>query len=214
MSAQLSESQLREQMVELGRSLYDRGLAHGSAGNISVKLSDGFLLTPTNSSLGRLDPARISRLDGNGKLLSGDAPSKEAFLHLGMYQERPASRAVVHLHSLHAVAVSCLDGLNPHDVFPPITAYAVMQVGKLALVPYYPPGDIMLADAVRKLAGKHHAVLLANHGPVVAGTSLTAAVYAIEELEQTARLMLLLQGHPTRLLRPEQIADLNLRFPG
>lgn len=214
MSAQLSESQLREQMVELGRSLYDRGLAHGSAGNISVKLSDGFLLTPTNSSLGRLDPARISRLDGNGKLLSGDAPSKEAFLHLGMYQERPASRAVVHLHSLHAVAVSCLDGLNPHDVFPPITAYAVMQVGKLALVPYYPPGDIMLADAVRKLAGKHHAVLLANHGPVVAGTSLTAAVYAIEELEQTARLMLLLQGHPTRLLTPEQIADLNLRFPG
>ncbi len=211
---QLREPQLREQMAELGKSLYDRGLAHGSAGNISVKLTDGYLLTPTNSCLGRLDPAKISRLDGNGKLVSGDAPSKEAFLHLGMYSERPASAAVVHLHSLHAVAVSCLEGLNYDDVFPPITAYAVMQVGKLALAPYYAPGDMALADAVRKLAGKHHAVLLANHGPVVAGTSLTAAVYAIEELEQTARLMLLLQGCPTRLLTPEQIADLNRRFPG
>jgi 3-dehydro-4-phosphotetronate decarboxylase len=210
----MNENSLREQMAELGKSLYDRGLAHGSAGNISVKLTDGYLLTPTNSCLGRLDPAKISRLDGNGKLVSGDAPSKEAFLHLGMYGERPGSTAVVHLHSLHAVAVSCLEGLNPEDVFPPITAYAVMQVGKLALAPYYAPGDMALADAVRKLAGKHHAVLLANHGPVVAGTSLTAAVYAIEELEQTAKLMLLLQGHTTRLLTPAQIADLNRRFPG
>ncbi len=210
----MNENQLREQMAELGKSLYDRGLAHGSAGNISVKLTDGYLLTPTNSCLGRLDPAKISRLNGNGQLVSGDAPSKEAFLHLGMYQERPTSTAVVHLHSVHAVAVSCLDGLNPDDVFPSITAYAVMQVGQLALVPYYPPGDKALADAVRKLAGKHHAILLANHGPVVAGASLSAAVYAIEELEQTARLMLLLRGHPTRLLTAEQIADLNRRFPG
>lgn len=210
----MNENLLREQIAELGKSLYERGMAHGSAGNISVRLADGYLLTPTNSCLGRLDPAKLSRLDGNGKLVSGDAPSKEAFLHLGMYHERPVSAAVVHLHSVHAVAVSCLDGLNADDVFPPITAYAVMQVGKLALVPYYPPGDMGLADAVRKLARKHHAVLLANHGPVVAGTSLTAAVYAIEELEQTARLMLLLQGHPTRLLTPEQIVDLNRRFSG
>ena len=210
----MNENQLREQMAELGKALYDRGLAHGSAGNISVKLAEGYLLTPTNSCLGRLDPAKISRLDGNGKLVSGDAPSKEAFLHLGMYHERPSSTAVVHLHSLHAVAVSCLDGLDAGDVFPPLTAYAVMQVGKLALAPYYAPGDMVLADAVRKLAGKHHAILLANHGPVVAGTSLTAAVYAIEELEQTARLMLMLQNQPTRLLTTEQIADLNRRFPG
>lgn len=210
----MNENQLREQMADLGKSLYDCGLAHGSAGNISVKLCDGFLLTPTNSCLGRLDPARISRLDSNGKLVGGDAPSKEAFLHLGMYGERATSAAVVHLHSLHAVAVSCLDGLNAEDVFPPITAYAVMQVGKLALAPYYAPGDAALADAVRRLAGNHHAILLANHGPVVAGTSLTAAVYAIEELEQTARLMLLLQGQPTRLLTAEQVADLNRRFPG
>lgn len=210
----MNETQLREQMAEFGKSLYDRGLAHGSAGNISVKLPDGYLLTPTNSCLGRLDPAKISRLDGSGKLLSGDAPSKESFLHLNMYRERATSAAVVHLHSLHAVAVSCLDGLDVQNVFPPITAYAMMQVGQLALVPYYAPGDMALAEAVRKVAGKHHAVLLANHGPVVAGTSLTAAVYAIEELEQTAKLMLLLQGHPVRLLTPEQIADLNRRFAG
>jgi ribulose-5-phosphate 4-epimerase/fuculose-1-phosphate aldolase len=210
----MNEKQLREQMAQIGKSLYDRGIAHGSAGNISVRLADGYwLLTPTNSCLGRLDPAQISKLDGHGRLVTGDPPSKEAFLHLSMYEERPASAAVVHLHSLHAVAVSCLADVNPADVFPPITAYAVMQVGKLALAPYYPPGEPSLADAVRKLAGAHHAILLANHGPVVAGKSLEAAVNAIEELEQTAHLMLLLQGRPTRLLSAEQVADLNRRFP-
>jgi ribulose-5-phosphate 4-epimerase/fuculose-1-phosphate aldolase len=210
----MTENLLREEITELGKSLYDRGLAHGSAGNISVKLDDGsWLLTPTNSCLGRLDPARISRLDANGKLIDGDPPSKEAFLHLAMYQERAKSGAVVHLHSLHAVAVSCLADVNAGDVFPPLTAYAIMQVGKLALVPYYPPGDQSLADAVRKLAGKHHAVLLANHGPVVAGSSLTAAVNAIEELEQTAHLMLLLRGQPASLLNAAQVAELNQRFP-
>ena len=208
----MNENLLREKIVEIGRSLYERGLAHGSAGNISVKIADGWLMTPTNSCLGRLDPARISRVDANGKLVSGDRPSKETFLHVAMYQERPASGAVVHLHSAHAVAVSCLADLNPDDVFPPITAYAVMQVGKLVLVPYYPPGDESLADAVRKVAGRHHAVLLANHGPVVAGSSLDAAVNAIEELEQTAKLVLLLHGQPLRLLTAEQVAELNRRF--
>ena len=208
----MNENQLREHIATLGKSLYDRGLAHGSAGNISVKLSDGWLMTPTNSCMGRLDPARISRLDASGKLLAGDKPSKETFLHIAMYQERAATGAVVHLHSVHSVAVSCMDGLDPANVFPPITAYAVMQVGRLALVPYYPPGDESLADAVRKVAGRHHAVLLANHGPVVAGSSLDAAVNAIEELEQTAKLLLLLQGHPTRYLDAGQVAELNRRF--
>jgi ribulose-5-phosphate 4-epimerase/fuculose-1-phosphate aldolase len=171
-------------------------------------------MTPTNSCLGRLDPARISRLDVGGKLVAGDPPSKETFLHIAMYQERAAAGAVVHLHSVHAVAMSCLADIDPDDVFPPITAYAVMQVGKLALVPYFPPGDQTLADAVRKLAGRHHAVLLANHGPVVAGTSLEAAVNAIEELEQTARLVLLLRGQSVRTLSAEQVAELNRRFPG
>ena len=208
----MNENQLREHIATLGKSLYDRGLAHGSAGNISVKLSDGWLMTPTNSCMGRLDPARISRLDASGKLLAGDKPSKETFLHIAMYQERAATGAVVHLHSVHSVAVSCMDGLDPANVFPPITAYAVMQVGRLALVPFYPPGDESLADAVRKVAGRHHAVLLANHGPVVAGSSLDAAVNAIEELEQTAKLLLLLQGHPTRYLDAGQVAELNRRF--
>lgn len=211
----MNEDRLREQIAMLGKSLYDRGLAHGSAGNISVRLADGgVLLTPTNSCMGRLDPSRISRLDANGKLLDGDAPSKEAFLHLAMYGERPASHAVVHLHSLHAVAFSCLADVDPSSAFPPITAYAVMQVGSLALVPYFAPGDAALAEAVRKLAGRHHAVLLANHGPVVAGATLDAAVNAVEELEQTARLLLLLRDRPVRMLTPEQVADLQRRFPG
>jgi ribulose-5-phosphate 4-epimerase/fuculose-1-phosphate aldolase len=210
----MKEDALREQIATLGKSLYDRGLAHGSAGNISVRLADGWLMTPTNSCLGRLDPARISRIDAGGKLLSGDPPSKETFLHIAMYQERSTCGAVVHLHSVHAVAVSCLAGIDPGDVFPPITAYAIMQVGRLALVPYFPPGDPTLADAVRALARKHHAVLLANHGPVVAGTTLEAAVNAIEELEQTAKLMLLLRGQHVRALSVELIAELNRRYPG
>ena len=210
----MQENQLREHIALIGKSLYDRGLAHGSAGNISVKLADGWLMTPTNSCLGRLDPARISRLDASGKLVSGDKPSKETFLHIAMYEERAGCGAVVHLHSVHAVAVSCMDGLDAANVFPPITAYAIMQVGALALVPYFPPGDESLADAVRAVAGRHQAVLLANHGPVVAGSTLDAAVNAIEELEQTARLVLLLQGHPVRHLSVEQIAELNRRFAG
>lgn len=209
----VNESQAREQIALIGKSLYERGLAHGSAGNVSVKLADGWLMTPTNSCLGRLDPSRISRLDANGALLSGDPPSKETFLHIAMYQERASAGAVVHLHSVHAVAVSCLSHVNTADVFPPITAYAIMQVGRLALVQYFPPGDPALADAVRKIAGRHHAVLLANHGPVVAGTTLDAAVNAIEELEQTAKLVLLLHNRPTHLLTADQVAELNSRFP-
>lgn len=208
------EDRLRDELVMLGRSLYDRGLAHGSAGNLSVKLSDGWLMSPTNSCLGRLDPARLSRLDVHGCLVDGDAPSKEAFLHLAMYGERATCGAVVHLHSMHSVAVSCLDGLDPNDVLPPITAYAVMQVGRLALVPYFPPGDPALAEAVRRVASKHHSILLSNHGPVVAGRSLSAAVNAVEELEQTSRLMLLLDGRRTRLLDPAQVEELERRFPG
>jgi ribulose-5-phosphate 4-epimerase/fuculose-1-phosphate aldolase len=208
----MNENDFREAMAALGKSLYDRGLAHGSAGNISVKLSDGWLITPTNSCLGRLDPARISRLDANGELISGDKPSKEAVLHIVMYEERPSCNAVVHLHSVHAVALSCVDGLDAKDALPPVTAYAVMQVGALALVPYYPPGDEALATAVRRVAGRHHAVLLANHGPVVAGSTLDAAVNAIEELEQTARLLLLLEGHQTRYLTARQVLELNRRY--
>ena len=208
----MNESKIREQIALLGKSLFDRGYTVGSSGNISVKLEDGWLMTPTNASLGRLDPGAISKLDPEGRHISGDKPTKETFLHIAMYDERPTAEAVVHLHSTHSVAVSCLDNVDPDDVLPAITAYYIMRVGKLPLVPYYPPGDATLAEAVRKLAGNHHAVLLANHGPVVAGTSLEAAVYATEELEETAKLFLLLHQHNARYLTPEQIADLKSRF--
>ena len=207
----MNESRLRERIVEYGKSLFDRGLTMGSSGNISVRVDDGWLMTPTNACLGRLDPATLSKLDEKGRHVAGDAPTKEGFLHRAVYEERADAGAIVHLHSTHSVAVSCLPGVNPDDVLPPLTAYYVMRVGSLPLVPYYPPGDESLADAVRGLAGKHSAVLLANHGPVVAGKSLEAALYATEELEETAKLFLLLHGRNPRCLTPEQVAELEKR---
>ena len=209
----MPESILREQICELGRSIFERGLTHGSTGNISARCAEGWLLTPTGSNLGRLDPGQLSKLDWNGKLISGDAPSKESFLHLAMYQERERNQAVIHLHATHSVAVSVLKGLDPDDLLPPLTAYYVMRIGTLPLVPYYAPGDMALADAVRGYAGRHHALLLANHGPVVAGASLAAAADAVEELEATAKLYLLLQGQRIRPLTPDQVADIKQRYP-
>jgi ribulose-5-phosphate 4-epimerase/fuculose-1-phosphate aldolase len=209
----MSEQRWRERIASLGRSIFARGLTFGSSGNISVRNEEGWLMTPTNVALGDIDPARISKLDSEGRHLSGDAPTKEAMLHLAMYRERPNAAAVLHLHSTHSVAVSALAHIDPNDVLPPITAYYVMRVGRLPLIPYYPPGDQGLAEAVGKQAAKHHALLLANHGPVVAGGSLDAAAAAIEELEETARLYLLLQGHRTRFLTPEQVATLRERYP-
>lgn len=209
----MSETQLRDRIATLGRSLFERGLTFGSSGNISVRTDDGWLMTPTGTSMGELDPARLSKLDEKGRHLGGDKPTKESFLHLAMYEERTGCRAVVHLHSTHSVAVSCLDGIDPANVLPPITAYYVMRVGALPLVPYFPPGDVDLARAVREMASDHHAVLLANHGPVVAGTSLENAVHATEELEETAKLFLMLRGQKIRPLTPEQVAELRVRFP-
>ncbi len=208
----MTDSKLRDEIVCFAQSLFERGLTSGSSGNISVRTDDGWLMTPTGSSLGNLDPARLSRLDAQGNLVSGDAPTKESFLHQAVYDRRPTSRAIVHLHSTYSVAASCLDGVDPEDVLPPITAYYVMRVGKLPLIPYYPPGDKALADAIGARAADHHAVLLANHGPVVAGNSLADAVYAIEELEETARLFLLLGDRPTRLLSESQVTELRKRF--
>jgi 3-dehydro-4-phosphotetronate decarboxylase len=209
----MNEAKQREQICQTAKSLFDRGLTHGSTGNISARCDDGWLLTPTGSNLGALDPARLSKLDWSGKLLSGDPPSKENFLHLAMYEERPKSGAVVHLHATHSVAVSVLEDVNPEDVLPPITAYYVMRIGTLPLIPYFAPGDMKLADAVRAMAGRHHAVLLANHGPVVAGSNLAAASDAVEELEATAKLHLLLQGRNIRPLTPEQCAKLQRQYP-
>jgi ribulose-5-phosphate 4-epimerase/fuculose-1-phosphate aldolase len=209
----VSEAALREAIVRYGASMFARGLTFGSSGNISARLDNGWLMTPTNVALDRLDPARLSKLDDGGRLVSGDPPTKESVLHIAMYRERAVAKAVVHLHSTHSVAVSCLAGVNADDVLPPVTAYYIMRVGSLPLVPYHPPGDPDLAEAVRKLAGRHAAVLLANHGPVVAGTSLDAAVNAIEELEETAKLFLLLRQEKTRWLTPAQVAEIRKRYP-
>lgn len=209
-----SDSMLREQIAAIAASLFNRGLTHGSTGNISARLPDGgWLMTPTGSSLGAIDPARLSLLDAEGRHVGGDKPTKEAVLHTTMYDQRPGAGAVVHLHSTYSVAISCLHHHDHHDILPPITAYSVMRVGALALAPYFPPGDDRLAAAVGALASRHHAILLANHGPVVAGSTLSAATDAIEELEETARLVLMLRGETTRLLSPEEVAEIRRRFP-
>jgi 3-dehydro-4-phosphotetronate decarboxylase len=201
----MTDSKLREDICRFGRSLFERGLTPGSSGNISVRLDDGgWLVTPTNASLGFLDPARLSRLDGQGRLVSGDAPTKEIPLHTALYETRGAARAIVHLHATHSVAVSMLPEVDPRAMLPPMTAYYLMRVGATALVPYYRPGDPAVADAIRGLAGRYSSVVLANHGPVVAGESLEAAVFATEELEETAKLYLLLRGLNPRYLSPQQ----------
>jgi ribulose-5-phosphate 4-epimerase/fuculose-1-phosphate aldolase len=209
----MNERELREQIVEHGRSLYDRGLTPGSSGNISVRLPDGFLITPTNSCLGRLDPEAISRLDSVGNLIHGMPPSKEAFLHLAYYRSRGNEQAIVHLHSTHSVAVSCLRDIDPDNVLPPITAYYVMRVGRLPLVPYFAPGDIQLAEAVALAVRASKGALLANHGPVIGGNDLASAVYAVEELEETAKLYLLLRHQATQFLTENQVQQLHERFP-
>jgi ribulose-5-phosphate 4-epimerase/fuculose-1-phosphate aldolase len=211
--AAMTETKLREDICRLGRSLFERGLTPGSSGNISVRCEDGgYMVTPTNASLGFLDPARLSRLDASGRLASGDAPTKEVPLHTALYQTRGGARAVVHLHSTHSVALSMLPEIDPRAALPPMTPYYLMRCGATALVPYYRPGDPAVADAIKGLAGKYASVLLANHGPVVAGETLEAAVYAIEELEETAKLYLLLRGLNPRFLSPEQVADLSKTF--
>ena len=209
----MTETRLREQICLYGRSLFERGLTPGSSGNISVRLDDGgWLVTPTNASLGFLDPARISRLDASGRLLSGDAPTKEIPLHGALYETRRSARAIVHLHCAHCVALSMLPEIDPRAALPPLTPYYVMRCGATALLPYYRPGDAAVADAIRGLAGQYSCVLLSNHGPVVAGDTLEAAVFATEELEETAKLYLMLRGMNPRALTPEQVTDLVSTF--
>lgn len=208
-----AEAALRERMCLLAASMYQRGLTHGSTGNISARTADGGLLvSPTGSSFGRLDPARLSRFDAAGSLVDGDPPTKEMPLHSAFYATRGTAGAVVHLHSAHAVALSLLSGADPDDFLPPLTPYAVMQLGRVKLLPFFLPGDPAMGEAVRGLAGKRSAVMLANHGPVVAGRDLDAACNAIEELEATARLALLTRGLPVQALTGAQVAQVVERF--
>lgn len=205
----MTETDLRSLLSELAASLFARGFSVGSAGNISARLDDGYLMTPTNSCLGRLDPARISKLDLNFQHIGGDKPSKEVFMHRAFYQARQDAGAVVHLHSTMATAVSCLPEVNQDNPIPPLTPYFVMRVGRtMPIVPYYRPGDPAMEPAINSAAKNAHAMLLANHGPVVSGKTLTDAVYAAEELEEAAKLYLLLRGTSPRLLTGSQVDDL------
>ena len=209
----IDEAATRVLLATLGRSLFERGFSVGSAGNISVRLDDGYLMTPTNSSLGRLDPASLSRLDDDFHHIAGAAPSKEVFMHRAMYRARAAAGApvgaVVHLHSTMATAVSCLPDIDLAHPIPPLTPYFVMRIGhRLPIVPYYRPGDPAMEPAIATAAADARAVLLANHGPVVTGSTLTDAVHAAEELEEAAKLFLLLRQASPRLLTPAQVDDL------
>ena len=207
------ETTQREALVRLGASMFERGLTFGRTGNLSVRVGERLLVTPTGVSLGTLDPGRLAVTDLAGVHLEGPKPSKEAFLHAAVYRSRPGAGAVVHLHSTHAVAVSCLDGLDPADVLPPLTAYYVMRVGTLPLLAYHAPGDHSLEALATRTAADHRCFLIANHGSVVAAADLSSAADAAEELEETARLFLMLRGHATRPLTSEQVADLRARYP-
>lgn len=210
----MSDAKARELMCRLGASMFNRGLTNGSSGNLSVRMQDGnFLVTPTGASLGALDPARLAVIDGAGRHLGGETPTKELSLHRALYETRgEVAGAVVHLHSTHSVAVSVLPGVDPDRVFPPLTAYSVMRLGRVAMLPYFRPGDPAMANAVRSLEGTRSAILLAHHGPVVAGKSLEEAVYAMEEFEETARLMLLTHGKSPHVLDGPQIEELCTTF--
>ncbi len=206
------EKKLREDMVRWSRSLFERGFTVGSSGNISIRLEDGFLSTPTNSCLGFLDPERLSRLDAEGRHIGGDAPTKELPLHMAFYEARPAARAVVHLHSTYSTALSSLSDVDPNDAIAPITPYVVMRVGRVPVLKYTKPGSTDIVPVIRERAKDCSAVLLGNHGPVVSGTSLEGAVFAAEELEETAKLILLTRGMPVRTLDSAAIADLENSF--
>lgn len=209
----MTETQLREQISLLAKSMFDRGLTGGSTGNISARTEDGGLLvSPTGTSFGRLDPARLTRFDAKGQLISGDQPTKEMPLHTAFYDTRSTAGAVVHLHACHSVAWSMMPEVDEDNFLPPLTPYAIMKLGRVKLLPFFMPGDPAMGDAVRGLAGKRAAVMLANHGPVVAGKDIEAACNAIEELEDTARLAMMMRGYDARALSPEQVQNLVTKF--
>lgn len=203
----------RDALVRLGAALYDRGLTPGRTGNLSVRSDDAIMITPTNACLGRLDPERLAVTSLDGEHRTGDRPSKELVLHRALYRHHPTCTAVAHLHSTHAVAVSCLPGLDPDNALPPITPYFVMRVGRLPLVDYAMPGSPALEEQVALAAERSPALLLRNHGSLAAATTLEGAVDAVEEIEETARLFLLLDGRSPAYLPDDAVADLHSRFP-
>ncbi|MBR8653344.1 aldolase [Achromobacter sp. Marseille-Q0513] len=195
----LSESRIREEICTVGASLYNRGYTVGAAGNISARLDDGWLITPTDACLGRLDPAALSKVDAAGNWVSGAKPSKTLALHQGIYRANPDARGIVHTHSTHLVALTLAGVWRPDEVLPPITPYQVMKVGRIPLIPYRRPGDPQVAAEVAALAAQVRGALFERLGPVVWERSVAHAAYALEELEETARLWLMSQPRPEPL---------------
>lgn len=208
-----AESRLRDDICRFGRSLFERGLTPGSSGDISVRLDNGgWLATPANAGLGFLDPARLSRLNAYRELVEGDPPTTKLPLHAAFYESRASARAVVRLRSTHAVALTLLPEIDPQNALPPITPDFVMACGCVPILPYFRPGDPAAAEAIRGLGGRRKTVLLAHQGALAAGETLRDAVDVFEELEQTARLYLLVRGLSPRTLNAEQIGDLIQHF--
>ena len=203
--------QAAQEMADRAASLFARGYSFGTAGNISVRVGDTVLCTPTNSSFAEIDPDRIARVSLSGEALGGAKASKEMPFHLAAYEANPETGAVVHLHSTYATAVSCLDDLDVDDALPVLTPYYAMRLPNLPVVPYIPPGDPQLGVELRARIGKTKAVLLRNHGPITVGRTLFEAVNLAEELEEQAKLYLML-GDRGRRLTAEQIAELRRRF--
>ncbi|MFJ3047450.1 aldolase [Herbaspirillum chlorophenolicum] len=195
------EAKLREEICRIGASLYQRGYTVGSAGNISARLDDGWLITPTDACLGFLDPAAISKVDAGGNWVAGDKPSKTLVLHRAVYDNNPEMHAVVHTHSTHLVSLTIKGVWKEEDVLPPITPYYVMKVGHIPLIKYARPGAPEVAEQVARIATKVRGVLLERLGPVVWESSVSKAAFALEELEETAKLWHL-SGGATGLEEP------------
>lgn len=204
----MTERSLRSQIVELGASLFERGYSVGTAGNLSARIEQGFLMTPTNSSLGRLSSDELSVLDHQWNHVDGPPPSKEVVMHRAMYESRPDTQAVVHLHSTYVTAVSCL-APQEGPLIPVLTPYFVMRLGgEVPVVPYYRPGSSEFLEDILEAGRRGPAVILSNHGSIVAGATLESAVNAAEELEVSAQLAFLLHDRPTRPLTEDEIREL------
>ena len=205
---------LKQELIRVGRSLFERGLTPGASANMSVRFDGGFIVTPTNSCIGFLDSERLSVMDDQGFLVSGDAPSKEFLLHRSFYDNHESLHAVIHLHSTWATALSCLTGLNADDAVQPLTPYLTMRLGAIGTVPYFAPGDTQLVQAVKEKTKKHAGVLMENHGPIVAAGDIVKAMYAIEELEESCKLQLMLQSMATKTIPANEIAYLKQKYQG
>jgi 3-dehydro-4-phosphotetronate decarboxylase len=198
----------RDSLVAVAGDLAAVGLSPGQSGNISVREGNVMLISPTNSSFRSLDPAALAVVGMDGAHLSGPSPSKEAMLHLAMYRRNPGHEAVIHLHSPHAVAFSCLNPWSDHCALPPLTPYLFLKVGGVPLAGYAAPGDIGLVEALDAVPWRFTGALLANHGLIASGRTLEAARAAVVEIEESARIALLVGDRTCNLLREQQILDI------